>query len=365
MPRKRITFIVIPSNDGPVQEYKLSSRLLWIGGLLGAVALSSLSYYAFQYHRRADQARQIEYLQDENRQLLSGLEGARRDVGKLEMAMGVLAQQDQRLRDYHEMEPVRDPILGLGVGGPQEPEDLPEDYTGLPSRKRALLEDLSLRVDRLQREARYQQASFELLIEKFSENSVALRYVPAIAPVPKDRTWKSSSFDRRIDPFTGQVAFHSGLDFAGRVGIKVRATADGEVIYAYTDVRLGNVVVINHNPTVVDENGTETSRPGMYRTEYGHLSELRVQKGQRVQRGDVVGLMGSTGRSTGPHLHYAVRYQDKRRGGRRGYLDPEDFLLDWPKEDRVAVSRHDDRAVAPIATQLDDVVIPGDVPDAE
>lgn len=340
MPRKRITFIVIPPNDGQVQEYKLSSLLLWTGGLLSLGIVSALAYFAFQYRDSVDQTRQVEALQDENQQLMASLENTRKDVGRLEELMSVLVQQDQLLRDFHEMEPLRDPDLGLGVGGPDEPGDLPEDYTRLPARKRTLLEDLSLRVDRLQREVRYQEMSFQEVIDKFSQSTEALLYVPAISPVSHDKAWKSSLFDKRLDPFTRKVAFHSGLDFAGRVGVPVSATADGEVAYAYRDVRLGNCVVINHNPVVLDEQGAPTgaSRPGMYRTEYGHLSEILVTKGQRVKRGDQIGLMGNTGRSTGPHLHYAVRYQDKRRGGYRGYLDPEDFLLDWPSDKQVAVS---------------------------
>jgi len=69
-------------------------------------------------------------------------------------------------------------------------------------------------------------------------------------------------------------------------------------------------------------------RQGVYRTEYGHMDQVLVEKGQRVTRRQQIGTMGSTGRSTGPHLHYAVRFQDRRLGGHRGYKDPEDFILD-------------------------------------
>jgi murein DD-endopeptidase MepM/ murein hydrolase activator NlpD len=75
----------------------------------------------------------------------------------------------------------------------------------------------------------------------------------------------------------------------------------------------------------------------MYRTEYGHLDKILVRKGQWVERGDVIGLMGTSGRSTAPHLHYAVRYQDRRRAPRtKGYINPADFLLNWLDDDNIS-----------------------------
>jgi murein DD-endopeptidase MepM/ murein hydrolase activator NlpD len=336
MSRKNITFIIIPPNDGQVQEYKFASHLLWISSLLLLGFVSALGYYAAHFHTRIDQTHEITVLVEENQQLLRSLDGARRDVSQLEGQMDQLAVQDQRLRDYHEMDPVRDEHGTLGVGGPDEPEDLPEDYASLPTRKRALLSDLSMRIDALKREALYQRSSFAALEDTFRNNEANLRFIPAIWPVDRNKAWKSSDFGKRTDPFTGLNAMHSGIDIAGRKGLQVWATADGVVAFAYEDKHLGKVVVINHNPEVIDEDGNVTHRPGILRTEYGHLDKLLVQKGDLVTRNQVVGLMGNTGRSTGPHLHYAVRYQDRRRGGIRGYINPKDYLLDSNNGDRAS-----------------------------
>lgn len=336
MPRKNITFIIIPPNDGQVQEYKFASHLLWIGGLLVLLFGGAFSYYSLQFHTRIDQTRELADLTAQNEQLVRSLDGARRDLTQLEGQMDLLAMQDQRLRDFHEMESVRDEHGDLGVGGPDEPEDLPEDYATMPTRKRALLSDLSMRIEALKRETQYQRSSFAALEDTFRNNEANLRFIPAVWPVDRSKTWKSSPFGKRKDPFTGRVAMHSGVDIAGRRGLKVWATADGVVAFAYPDKHLGKVVVINHNPETIDEDGNVTYRTGILRTEYGHLDELLVKKGDRVRRGQVVGLMGSTGRSTGPHLHYAVRYQDRRRGGTRGYIDPKDYLLDSASDDRAS-----------------------------
>ncbi|MEE2658789.1 MAG: M23 family metallopeptidase [Candidatus Latescibacterota bacterium] len=334
MPGKQITFIIIPPNDGQVQEYKLSSKFLWLGGLLCLLTFASLIHYATHYYTNVDQQNTISDLREENNRLLGGLEASRNRLDNLDSLMADLAEDDQKLRVWHEMDPVRTADFTLGVGGPEEPEDLPEDYTALPARKRALLEDISIRLDRLQREVSYQQASFDSLTERFTDNSANLKYIPAIAPMVRGRSWKTSDFGNRTDPFTGRPAFHNGVDFAGRRGEPVHATADGRVIYAYEDARLGRVVVIAHDPVQFDENGNEFTRKGIYRTEYAHLDEFRVKKGDPVRRGEVIGLLGNTGRSTGPHLHYAVRYQDRRLGLRRGYDDPRDYLLDWPADER-------------------------------
>ena len=116
----------------------------------------------------------------------------------------------------------------------------------------------------------------------------------------------SSAFGERANPFTGRGAeSHGGLDFKGATGEPVMATAAGRVVFAGWQGGYGNVVQVAH------AHG--------YNTLYAHLSRIDVQKGQRVDAGEVVGLLGSTGRSTGPHLHYEVQ----RRGER---LNPEQFL---------------------------------------
>lgn len=116
----------------------------------------------------------------------------------------------------------------------------------------------------------------------------------------------SSRFGVRRNPFTGRGGeMHGGLDFRGTTGEPISTTADGTVEFAGVQRGYGNVVIVKH------AHG--------YKTYYAHLSAIDVTKGQKVQSGDVVGKLGSTGRSTGPHLHYEVRLNNER-------LDPENFL---------------------------------------
>lgn len=127
--------------------------------------------------------------------------------------------------------------------------------------------------------------------------------LPLADPLPGAEV--TSDFGRRIDPFTRRFARHSGLDLAGNVGAKIHATAPGEVIFSDRQGAYGRMVEIDHGLGVT--------------TRYGHLRTILVEDGQQVQTGDVIGIQGSSGRSSGPHLHYEVRYRDNA-------IDPMKFL---------------------------------------
>jgi murein DD-endopeptidase MepM/ murein hydrolase activator NlpD len=115
----------------------------------------------------------------------------------------------------------------------------------------------------------------------------------------------SSGFGARLDPFNEQLAFHSGVDFSGPSGSAVRATASGIIVFAGPQGAYGNTVEIDHGYGI--------------RTRYGHLAKILVQVGAAIDKGAIVGKLGSTGRSTGPHVHYEVWYDNAVR-------DPSKFI---------------------------------------
>ena len=135
--------------------------------------------------------------------------------------------------------------------------------------------------------------------------------IPSVEPV-KETTF-TSGFGVRSDPFRGRAAMHGGIDLAGPMGTKVYATADGVVERSeYNNGGYGNLIELDHG------RGIETR--------YGHLSKRLVEDGQRVKRGDLIGLMGSTGRSTGSHLHYEVRI-DGKAVNPIPFMQSNDYLL--------------------------------------
>jgi len=132
-----------------------------------------------------------------------------------------------------------------------------------------------------------------LLEAQMFEQAVKKKAMPTMMPV--NSPYNASSFGYRIDPFTGQQAMHEGIDFITDVGTPVVAAAGGVVQFAGFHPQYGNMVDIDHGNDLV--------------TRYAHLSKVLVKEGDLVQRGRRIGDSGSTGRSTGPHLHFEVRYR--------------------------------------------------------
>jgi murein DD-endopeptidase MepM/ murein hydrolase activator NlpD len=141
----------------------------------------------------------------------------------------------------------------------------------------------------------------------------ALARTPSIIPVETDNYWFSSGFGWRRSPFTGLKEFHNGLDICGRQGTPIIAPANGRVAKVGRNVYLGKYIRIDHG------NGITTT--------YAHLHNYGVSQGQDVQRGEVIGLMGNTGRSTGTHVHYLVEVD-------KSVVDPVRYILN-AKEKRL------------------------------
>jgi murein DD-endopeptidase MepM/ murein hydrolase activator NlpD len=132
-------------------------------------------------------------------------------------------------------------------------------------------------------------------IEQVAERrATMIRFTPTIWPL-KGRI--ASHYGNRLDPFTGDAEVHFGLDIVGLYGSIVRAPADGTVIYSSRKADYGNLVIIDHGHSLS--------------TRFGHLSRFAVRNGQQVAKGDILGYVGTTGRSTAPHLHYEVRQNDR------------------------------------------------------
>jgi murein DD-endopeptidase MepM/ murein hydrolase activator NlpD len=153
--------------------------------------------------------------------------------------------------------------------------------------------ELNRHLDQLSRQMENRSDSLGILESQLFDAKVKRKLMPTIPPV--DAAWSASSFGWRIDPFNGMLAMHEGVDFPVDVGTPIFAAAGGVVIYAGPHPQYGYLIEIDH--------GNEFS------TRYAHCSRLLVKEGDVVQRGVKIGETGSTGRATGPHLHFEVRYR--------------------------------------------------------
>src|SRR6476620_4332384 len=156
----------------------------------------------------------------------------------------------------------------------------------------------------LQSEAGTEERSLKDLTSAIESKQAKWDATPSIWPV---KGWITSGFGKRVSPFTGQMSVHEGVDIGAPFNTPVQSPAAGRVVVTGFDPRMGNLVAIDHGY------GMET--------QYGHMAKVLVKSGQKIRRGDVIGLVGSTGLSTGPHLHYHIKSNSHP-------VDPQRYILD-------------------------------------
>ncbi len=178
-----------------------------------------------------------------------------------------------------------------------------------------MVADITQKVDQLKKQIYVQSKSFDEVINLAKENETKLKHIPAIQPVlNQDLKRMASGYGWRIDPVYHVRKFHHGMDFTAPTGTDVYATGNGQVVFSGWQTGYGNVVIVDHGYD--------------YQSLYAHLSKRLVYKGERVKRGDVIALVGSTGKSTGSHLHYEVRYKGHPQNPQNYYfkdLSPEEY----------------------------------------
>lgn len=178
-----------------------------------------------------------------------------------------------------------------------------------------LAADLTMKVDLLEKEVYVQAKSYEQVIEMTKTKEIRLENIPAIQPVlNKDLKRVASGYGWRIHPIYHTKKFHQGMDFTAPVGTDVFATGNARVTFVGWKQGYGNTVMLDHGFG--------------YETLYAHLFKPLVKVGQRVKRGDIIALVGNSGMSTGPHLHYEVHFRQKRVDPRNFYfidLTPEEY----------------------------------------
>lgn len=292
MARESYTLIFIPHARARFRKLQIPARLAKCGlacaGALSLILIGVLTHYAWLTRQVFD----LETLRSENQELAQKTRLYEQNVGELKGQIAMLRQSVTKLGVMSGVEQLLpDGELG-GVGGVTSVESTP------PSRDSDLsLEELSLTVSDL--------ATRSARIQDFYKDQKALfTHTPSIWPV---RGYLSSGFGNRSDPFTGLKDFHPGIDISTPRGTRIQAPADGVVVSARARGAYGNAIVIDHGYGVL--------------TRYGHLDGFEVRQGDRVRRGDVIGVVGSTGRSNAPHLHYEVWVNDKLQ-------NPIHFILD-------------------------------------
>ncbi|EPT34436.1 peptidase, M23 family [Bacteroidetes bacterium oral taxon 272 str. F0290] len=210
----------------------------------------------------------------------------------LEIMQDVQQRDDNLYRMMLMAEPVSEAVRRAGYGGTNRYEQL------LDMANSELVIHTTMKMDMLNRQLYIQSKSFDEVMELCKNHDEMLKCIPAIQPVSnKDLKMTASGYGMRIDPVYQTQKFHAGMDFSAHIGTPVYATGNGHVIGAGRKSGYGNLVQIDHGFGYV--------------TWYAHLSAIKVRVGQQVLRGQIIGQVGNTGKSTGPHLHYEVRAKGK------------------------------------------------------
>ena len=276
MDKRYSTIIFVPHARAKFRKLKVSHRLLFS---LISIVTSSLclsTFFSVQYFTSLSQTHELSNLRRENRELQTANEQFSKSVESLRTQLGTVEDRTRKLAIIAGISTLDETSAG-GVGGTrQTTQELANPY-------RDDVDKMSFRSRRLDRD-------LSVLEEKFVAQSQLLSSTPSTAPV---RGLLTDGFGGRSDPFTGEPGQHGGIDISSAVGQPVRSPADGIIVKAEWENGYGNVVYVSHGYG--------------YSTRYGHLSGFASRPGQRIKRGDVIGYVGSTGRSTGPHLHYEVR----------------------------------------------------------
>lgn len=307
MAKKFYTILVLPDAGSRIRRFHIAKPLLStlaVSAGLIFVAFLFLVYQTVSHTGHMLELRQLRTISSEQANLLQKFE-------RLDNQMGRLREFDVRLRTAAGLEAQGTESPLVGVGGADTLSSralmvaaLAHQAPSGGSLTKVSIDGLGGELDRLSREMNDRNKSFQGLITALEAKRSLLASTPTIWPV---KGWMTAGFGHRRSPFTGQRQMHEGVDISNSAGTPIIAPADGIVTYTGPLGAFGNAISVNH--------GNKIS------TFYAHLQQQKVTQGQRVRRGDVIGLVGATGRATGPHLHYEIQVNEVP-------VDPTKYVID-------------------------------------
>lgn len=258
--------------------------------LIKIISSACLAFMAFLVISSFVESPKERALKREKEEILAQYHLLNKDLDRLDDILKNLETRDDNIyRTIFESEPIDASIRRAGSGGVNRYESMKDMGNA------ELIINTSRKLDELYKAIYVQSKSYDE-IETMARNKIdMLASIPAILPLSmKDKKIRvSSSFGYRVHPIYKTVKLHAGMDFAGPIGTPIYATGNGKVVYAEMHRGYGKCLMIDHGFN--------------YKTLYAHMDKFNVKAGKRVKRGDIIGYIGNTGISTGPHLHYEVK----------------------------------------------------------
>jgi murein DD-endopeptidase MepM/ murein hydrolase activator NlpD len=288
MKNKRIILQYVHDTGAAPKTLRIPTLAAYLAVAFTVIVVFASISVLVAYSPRIRDVYKLSSLEKENEVLKTSIGEMR---SQIETLNGQVAQNfsfQKKARILANLDDIEDDVNDAGAGGPHfayaRPLSILDESTGTE------IQSLRSEIDLLVRQTKLQQESYDQILTSLSEQTELLNATPSIRPVPHG--FVSSQFGRRMDPFTGKLSRHRGVDYSVRLGTPIFATADGVVSFEHRWSNFGNVVEITHGHGFV--------------TRYAHVSKILVKKGQHVKRGDIIARVGSSGRSTAAHLHYEV-----------------------------------------------------------
>ncbi|MFQ5949815.1 MAG: M23 family metallopeptidase [Nitrospiria bacterium] len=282
------TIVILPSPTSEPYRFTLSKPVFkYLAGFSSVFMLLLVAFFV-RYFLMVDQLADLRNLRKETKTQKIQIQSFLSTIDDLKNQMTRLVEFDRKLRVITDIGPPQENLNSFGLGGSEDADGSLNTTAGSDSFSK-LTSAIQLDLGELKTKTIQQEKSFQELSEAVRSRQSLWASTPSIWPTAG---WVSSRFGKRISPFTGRPQKHKGIDIAARPGTPIIAPAAGIVTYSRFNGGFGKYLKLNHGYGII--------------THYGHLSKASVKVGQKVKRGEVIGYVGNTGLSTGPHLHYEV-----------------------------------------------------------
>jgi murein DD-endopeptidase MepM/ murein hydrolase activator NlpD len=283
-----ITILIFGHKTAKTRHLRIRRKTIKIGLYLSAFVLLSATFFFCDYIQVKKKAYEVARLREQTEAQKSQIHFFSSKIEDLEKQVSKLKEFDKRIRIIANLERGQETTPFMGMGGPS-PSDLREKLKNDRDDK-GLIQQMRVDVERLQTEAVSRETSLSELEKVLQTKREILANTPSIWPA---QGWVTSDFGFRTNPFTGLTQMHEGIDISNRTGTVVIAPANGFISDIGNDWAHGKFLVISHGFGMT--------------TRYSHLNKVLVKAGQKVKRGEKIAEIGTTGKTTGPHLHYEVR----------------------------------------------------------
>lgn len=290
MAQRQWTVLVMDGQANTVRQFSLTREIARIGVGTGLFILSVLVSLTIGFFVKEGHRMRANRLATQNELLAGEVESMRHRLELLETSLDDLSGRDEQYRLIAGLEPIDHEVQQAGIGGPGTATLQSSELYRMDPEQGRLAFTTAYDLNALIRRAKLLAASWSEAVDSLNSQHDRLESTPSIMPA---FGYISSSFSRsRLHPILDRARPHTGMDIAARHGTPIQAAAKGRVVYAGTRGNYGRMVEIDHGYGYV--------------TRYAHASRLLVRVGQQVKRGDKIAEVGSSGLSTGPHLHYEV-----------------------------------------------------------